>query len=115
MKFIVALFLTAFLAFLAGLYLPWWSVALAGFIIALLVRQRSWSSFLSGFLGVFLLWLAIASWISYKNEGILAGRMSSVLPAGGSTLILILLTGLIGGLIGGLGALTGSYLRSSSR
>jgi hypothetical protein len=114
MKFIVATLLTILLSFLGGVYLPWWSVAIAGFVIAVLVRQRSWYSFFSGFLGVFLIWLAISAWVSYKNDGVLASRMASVLPAGGSTLLLMLLTGFIGGLIGGMGALTGSYLRSTS-
>ena len=111
MKFIVAILLTALLAFISGFYLPWWSVAIAAFVIALILAQRPLGAFLSGFIGVFLLWVAIAAWISVSNDGILAERMSSVLPLGGNTILLLLATGLIGGLVSGLGALTASFLR----
>ena len=112
MKFLVSVVLTALLAFVAGLYLPWWSIAIAAFIVALIIPQRPGSSFLSGLLGLFLLWGALALWINIKNEGILATKIASVLPLGGSAVLLILVTGLIGGLVAGFAALSGSYLRS---
>ena len=111
MKFIVAILLTALLAFISGIYFPWWSIALAAFVIALLVSQRPLGAFFSGFLGVFLLWMALAAWISMRNDGILAERMASVLPLGGNSILLIVVTGIIGGLISGLGAASGSFLR----
>jgi hypothetical protein len=113
MKFIVSVILTALLAFAAGLYLPWWSIAIAAFLVALIIPQRPGYSFLAGLFGLFLLWSALALWINIKNEGILASKIASVLPLGGSAVLLILATGFIGGLVAGLAALSGSYLRSS--
>lgn len=111
MKFIVATILTALLAFVSGLWFPWWTIALAAFLIAALVHQRPGKAFLAGFLGVFLLWAILASIIDMKNASLLSSRIASVLPLGGSNLLLILVTALIGGLVGGFGGLTGSFLR----
>ena len=56
MKFFVSLLLTALLSFAAGLYLPWWSIAIAAFIVAALIPQSAVKSFLTGFTALFLLW-----------------------------------------------------------
>ncbi|MEI9945237.1 MAG: hypothetical protein WDN26_13605 [Chitinophagaceae bacterium] len=113
MKIFVTIILTALLAFIGGLYLPWWSIAVAAFIVALLVRQRAGRSFLSGFLGVFILWGALAFWIDIKNAGILSKKIASLLPLGGSAILLILVTALVGALVAGFAAMSGSYLRYS--
>ena len=112
MKFLIALILTALLAFVAGLYLPWWSIAIVALLVAVLLNQNAGKAFLAGFLGVFLLWGALAWWINMKNEGILASKIASALPLGGSAIVLILVTGFIGGLVGGFAAMSGSYLRA---
>ncbi len=112
MKFISAITLTALLAFAGGLWFNWWIIAVAAFIVAVLVHQRAWKAFLAGFLGVFILWAALAWWIDMKNEHVLSKRIAEVLPLGGSSFLLILVTALIGALVGGLGGMSGSYLRS---
>ena len=61
MKFIISLLLTALLSFAAGLYLPWWSIAVCAFIVSALIFQQPFKAFLAGFAGVFLLWF-IFSW-----------------------------------------------------
>jgi hypothetical protein len=112
MKFLTATLLTALLAFVAGLYMDWWSVAIAAFLIALLVHQRSGKAFLSGALGVFLLWLIIAIWIDSKNDSLLSKKIAVIVHMG-SPLVLILVTAIVGALVAGCAALSGSYLRSS--
>jgi hypothetical protein len=114
MKFIVSLLLTALLAFAGGLYLPWWSVAVAGAVAGILIPLAAWKSFLSAFAGAFLLWGALAWWIDTKNNSILSQKIAQLLPLGGSSLLLILLTALIGALVAGMGGLTGSYLRKKT-
>src|SRR5262249_25620775 len=113
MKFTVAILLTALLSFTAGLWLEWWIIAVAAFLIALLVHQRAVKAFLSGSIGVFLLWGIMAWWIDMKNEHVLSKKIAEILPLGGNSFLLILVTAIIGGLVGGFGALSGSYLRSS--
>jgi len=115
MKFIVATLLTAFLSFLGGLQFEWWIIGVAAFLVAVLVHQKAGKAFLSGFLGLFLLWGVLAWWINTKNNGILAAKVAQILPLDGSKIVLIFLTAIIGALVAGLAALSGSYLRSSKR
>ena len=113
MKLLAAIILTALLSFIAGLYFPWWSIAGIAFLIALLVHQKAGKAFLSGFLGIFLLWAGLAWWIDMKNNGVLSKKIASVLPLGGNAIAIIALTGIIGGLVAGFAAMCGRYLRSS--
>jgi hypothetical protein len=112
MKFLVAILLTGLLAFIAGLFMPWWGITVASFVVALVVQQRSVNALFSGFLGVFLLWAGLAWWIDMKNNSVLSVKIASILPFGGNSLILIFVTGFIAGLVGGLAALSGSFLFS---
>lgn len=113
MKFLVSIILTALLAFVAGLYFSWWSIAITAFLAALLIHQRAGRAFFSGFLGVFILWALLALWIDIKNQGILSTKVAEIFHLGGSSTLLILLTALIGALVAGFAAMSGSYLRSS--
>jgi hypothetical protein len=111
MRFVLAILLTAAFCFIAGLFLPWWSIAIVAFLVGLLFPQRMGMSFISGFTGVFVLWLLLCTWIDLKNEGILSHKIALLFPLGGSSLSLILLTALIGAIVGGCAALSGSSLR----
>ncbi|HQW43280.1 MAG: hypothetical protein IPP02_00635 [Chitinophagaceae bacterium] len=115
MKFLTATFLTALLAFISGLFLPWWGMAITSLLVAVLIHQKAGKAFLAGLLGVFLLWAGLAWWIDMKNNGVLSTKIASILPLGGNSLVLIAVTGLIGGLVAGLAALSGSFLRSTSK
>lgn len=115
MRSLLAILLTASLAFIAGLFLPWWSIALAAFLVALLIQQAIGAGFLSGFLGIFLLWGLLSFWIDLKNESILSHKVAQVFPLGGSSLLLILVTALVGALVGGFAAMAGSSLRPLPR
>ncbi|MFX7140750.1 hypothetical protein ABTH88_22720, partial [Acinetobacter baumannii] len=44
-------------------------------------------------------------------EHLLSTKVASLLPLGGSWIVLLLVTGLVGGLVSGLAALTASFLR----
>lgn len=113
MKFLVATILTALLAFISGIYLPWWGFAISTLLVAVLVHQQAGKAFLAGLLGVFLLWAGLAWWIDMKNNSVLSSKIASVLPLGGNAILLVLVTGLLGGLVGGFAAMTGHYLRAT--
>lgn len=113
MKLFVAIILTALLSFISGLFLPWWGVAIAALLTAVVVHQNAGKAFLSGFIGVLLLWAGLAWWIDMKNDGVLSKKIASILPLNGNSLLLILITGVVGGLVAGFAAMSGSYLRSS--
>jgi hypothetical protein len=115
MRFILAILLTAVLSFLAGLFLPWWNIAIIAFLVDLLIPQTIDRSFVSGLLGIFLLWTILTSWIDIKNNSILSHRISELFKLGGSSILLILVTALIGGLVGGFAAMAGSSLHPAKK
>ena len=101
MKLFVAIILTAVLAFVSGLYLPWWSIVIAAFLTALLVHQRAGRAFLSGFVGIFILWAFLAWWIDMKNQGILSKKMAELFHLGTSSILIILVIGAVAGWLAG--------------
>jgi hypothetical protein len=113
MKFLAAIVLTALLSFISGLFLPWWGIAIAALLVAVIIKQSAGKAFAAGFLGVMLLWQGLAWWINIGNHGVLAKKIALVLPLGGNQVYLILVTGIVGGLVAGFAAMSGSYLRAS--
>ena len=113
MKFLVATVLTALLSFISGLFLPWWGIAIAALLAAIIVKQSAGKAFGAGFLGVMLLWQGLALWINMNNQGVLAKKIALILPLGGNPVYLILVTGIIGGVVAGFAAMSGSFLRLS--
>lgn len=109
MKFITSVILTALLSYALCLFLPWWSIAIAAFVVSAFVAQTAWHSFLSGFLSLLLFWGAFAWLISIANQHILANRISVLVFKNDNPLLLILMTALIGALVAGLAALAGSF------
>ena len=114
MKFVTSTILTALFSFSCVLFLPWWMIAIASFIVAIVVKQNSLFSFLTGFIALFFSWGIHALIIDSKNDHLLATKVSGILKLGESSFAIILLTAFIGGLIGGLGALTASYLYTNN-
>ena len=114
MRLLLAVLLTALLSFIAGLFLPWWSIAPIAFLVALLLGLGVGRSFLAGFLGVFLLWAVLALWIDIKNNSVLSSKMAQLFPLGGSSILLILVTAFVGALVGGFAAMAGGSLRPAA-
>lgn len=115
LKFVVSILLSALMGYAIGIYgnLPWWSFVVTNFIIAIAMNQKPGKSFLSGALGIGLLWLTLALVIDNQNQHILSVKVANILPLKGSFQALIGLTAFIGFLLGGLSSLTGSYVRKS--
>ncbi|HUM96692.1 MAG TPA: hypothetical protein PK275_02490 [Chitinophagaceae bacterium] len=115
MKFFTATLLTLLLAFVSGLYIPWWGIAVVALLVAVLVHQKAGKAFLAGFLGLFLLWGGLAFWIDVSNDHVLSKKIAAILPLGGNSILLILVTALVGGLVAGFAAMSGSFLRASAK
>ena len=113
MKFIVSILLIALLSVAAGLYLPWWSIAIVAFIVAALIPQKPAMSFFTGFIAVFLLWGVLAWFLSSNNNHLLAHKISVLILKMDSPYLLITATALIGALVAGFASLSGSYVRKS--
>ncbi len=112
MKFITSILLTAFLSFAACLYLPWWSIAIVAFIMAIIIPQKPIVSFITGFIALFLLWAGLAWGISANNGHLLAHKISMIILKIDSPSALIFLTAFIGAIVTAFAALAGSYLRT---
>ncbi len=110
MRFIVSLILIAFLSYVLCLFLPWWSIAVAAFVVAAFIPQKGFVSFVTGFVALFLLWGTLAWSISHANHDILAHRVSVLILKNDNPFALILMTALVGGLVAGFAALAGSFV-----
>lgn len=110
MKFLISLLLISLLAFVGGIYFPWWIIAIAAFLVTIILRQNPFLAFISGFLALFLLWGFMAYQISLQNGHILAQKISMLIIKTDRPLMLIALTAVLGGIVAGFAALTGSLL-----
>jgi hypothetical protein len=113
MKFFISFILTILLSFAACLFLPWWSIAIAAFVVAALIPQKPFKAFLTAFVALLLLWGGLSFWISNNNDHILAHKVSQLILKMDNPYLLILATALIGALVAGFAALAGSYLRKT--
>lgn len=111
MRFLLATLLTATLSFIAGLYLPWWSIALVAFLVALLIKQTIGWAYLAAFTAIFILWGGLAGLIHVRNQGVLSRKVAQIFPLNGNAFYLILVTAMIGALVAGFAAMSGSSLR----
>ena len=109
MKFLIQMIVVAILAYLGQFLGPWWIVFIAAGLAGLLLKNKGVASFFAGFFGVALLWLAQAWWIDMANESILSTRIALLFSLN-SSMLLMLITALVGGLCGGFGSLTGKLL-----
>ncbi len=114
MKFTVATILSVLLAFAACLFLPWWTVAITSAIVAFTIIQKPGYAFLSGFIGLFLLWFFLNLSISNANGHILANKASMLILKMKNIYLMFFISALIGAIIGGMGALCGCYARKQN-
>jgi hypothetical protein len=113
MKFFISFILTILLSFALCLFLPWWSIAIAAFLVAALIPQKPGKAFITGFAALFLLWGGLSFWMSNNNDHVLAHKISQLVLKMDNPILLVLITALIGALVAGFAALSGSYLRKS--
>lgn len=112
MRTLLHIILIAIFSYLSELVFPWWTAAVCAFIIlALIPASSGFRAFISGFAGVGLLWLGGAFFFSFQTDFILTSKIASMLQLGNS-LVLILVTALLGAFIGGFGALSGQHFSS---
>ena len=81
MNFWLRVFSTFFLSLVLILVLPWWAIAVGGFIVGLLSKKTGIGSFFSGFLGVALLWWGYAGYLDVSTQSILTVKTASTVPS----------------------------------
>jgi len=111
-KFITSMFLTALLAFAAGLFsFPWWSFSITTLVVFASIPQTIGKSFWAAFISIFLMWLTVAAKLDFANDHLLSKKVASIFFKKESYMLLLFITALIGALIAGMSAITGSLLR----
>lgn len=96
------------------LHLSWWCIIPLGFIYGFVFTKNLSDPFLLGFISIFVQWATYAAFLDYRNEGILSQRIIKLFPLPQYSIVLILVTGVIGGLIMGFTVLSGNRIRDIS-
>lgn len=109
MKTVISIISIFIIGALFNLFAPWYAIAIIALVVAAIFNESAGTAFLSGFIGVFALWLFTAITKTWGNEGILVERMSELIGVSG--FLLYLITALMGGIIGGFSALSGYYFK----
>lgn len=107
----ILIFITAFLL---NLFLPWWSIAIPGLVFGWWFNEKAGTSFVFGFVALFILWGGQALYIHFANDAILTTRIAEMFQVG-TPLVVVLITGLLGGVVSGLATLTGAMLKEKPR
>ena len=84
----------------------WWVFAPVLFVCGCFLPREKSSSFIIGFISIFILWFICCFTMDQQNEMILSHRVIQLfhLP---NSLILVVVTSIVGGIIGGLSSLNG--------
>jgi len=114
MRFLAKTILITGLCYITQQFFPWWSIAICAFLVSFVLPTKGLSAFLSGFLGVGLLWLLFAWSIDVSTDSVLTEKIAQLFSLNQAGL-LIAATGTIGGITGGFASLTGSLLRNINR
>jgi hypothetical protein len=112
MKFLITIILIAVCSAVAEYFLPWWTIAIVAFMVAIAMPLKPGKAFLSGFVGIALFWLCAALMKDIPNEHILSSRMAVLFFKKPNYDLFILVTVLVGGLVGGMAAWSGALIRS---
>jgi hypothetical protein len=110
MKFILRIILISVICYFTANLLPWWSIAIVAAAVSFLLPGNGFNVWLSGFLGVGLLWMAMAWKVDTESASIMSEKILELFPIDELGL-LVIATGAIGGLVGAFSALTGNLFR----
>ena len=108
----LAFFIIFALTWFLNLFFPWWVGVLPSLAVGALMLDRWLHAFLIGFSGVGFAWFVQAFYIHIMNEGILSGRIATMLQVNSPENVL-LITFIVGGVMGAVAASTG-YLFNSA-
>jgi hypothetical protein len=94
--------------------MPWYTAFIIAFIAGLISSRKKSRPFLVGFAGVAVFWTMLLLILHFRNDGLLAGKISALLSGqmgfSLSPLLLMIITVLIGAILGGLSSLSGNLI-----
>lgn len=82
-------------------------------VVEFILGKRNSTAFFSGFYGVAIPWMILATYIDIKSESILSVRILDLFNLPQYSFVLIVLTGLVGGSVAGVGSMTGGLLKTA--
>lgn len=115
MKAFIIFLIIGVLSYVAGVWFPWWSVAIVAFVVTMVTGQRPFAAFLTAFLSVFIFWFSLAFFKDLANDHILSDQMSLLFFSFKSPVLIMTVSAFLGGLVSGFAALTASYLRTRKK
>lgn len=101
---------TIVLALVLSQFLPWWSIMVVAFIVAIVIPLKKGAVFIVPFLAIAVLWMAHTFWLGNANDFILAKKISTLLTLGGNPIVLVLVTGIVGGIAAGIAGVFGKQV-----
>lgn len=112
MKLIINIILIIVLSYLSGLIGIWhWDIVIIAFLVGFIVNANGWSSFLSGLIGIAVLWTVLNYLtLSASDYQPFFANVRELFKIN-SIDTLIFITAIMGGLVAGMSALTGSMAR----
>ena len=113
MNLLLRIILIAGLSVVSQTYFQWWTAVIISLLVELAIGKRNSTAFFSGFYGVAIPWMALATYIDIKSESILSVRILELFKLPQYSFLLIVLTGLTGGIMGGVGSLTGGWIKTA--
>ncbi len=112
MNLAIRIALIAILGSISQTYFPWWTAVVIAFMIELIFGKRDDFAFFSGFYGISIPWVIFAAYIDIKSESGLTIRVLDLLKMPQYSMVMVVLTGLIGGLAGGTASISASWIRA---
>ena len=82
-------FLITIFSFLLQLFLPWWSMAIAAFVISFLLGKKPWQVFLAAFFACGIVWLLMALYTHFMKGDLMTNRIAGLLFLHGSLVLYI--------------------------
>lgn len=110
MKFFKPFIVVFLLSLISGFFLPWWTIAIAAFIVGFYLTTSTSIAFFSAFLSLLLLWSGFALFLDVQNQSILSTKVAQLfsLP---HPLLIVFISGFIAGIVAGFTSLTGFLMR----
>jgi hypothetical protein len=108
---LIYILVIALVSGIASYFMPWYAIAIVPFITTFLLCLRYGRGFLSGFLGIALLWTVMVLYADIRNEHILSARMAQLF--GVPNILFILINIILGALVGGIAGWAGAVSRGA--